>query len=68
MLHNATERGKMLLVEDGFLVCPVCLRNKHLKRIGHNERGENIVCYCRSCKQETVVDIEQGQCYMSRSQ
>ena len=59
--------GKMLTVTDGWLECPICHRNKRMKRIAPDERGERILVFCRDCKSEIQVDIREGQCFESRS-
>lgn len=60
--------GKMLTVKDGYLVCPTCKVNKRLMKINPDTVARRAVAYCRSCKTEHIVDIDQGQCYESRSQ
>ena len=58
----------MLLVKDGYLVCPTCKRNKRLLKISPQTEASGLVVFCRDCKTEHVVNIEQGQCFESRSQ
>ncbi len=58
----------MLALEDGYVICPICKRNRRVKRVAPDEKGERILLFCRHCKNEFRVDIEQGQCYLSRSQ
>lgn len=58
----------MLLVKDGYVVCPTCKRNKRLLKIGPETKASDLVVYCRDCKTEHVVNIERGQCFESRSQ
>lgn len=58
----------MLTVRNGYLVCPHCLRNKRVIQIQPDTKAENLRVYCRDCKKETIVDIDQGQCFESRSQ
>lgn len=68
MLKTQEKHGKLLTVKNGYLVCPNCLRNKHLMKITPDATASHIVIFCRDCKREHIVDIEQGQCYESRSQ
>lgn len=56
----------MLAVKDGYLECPICHRNR-LKRVAPDESGERILIFCRYCKSEIRIDIDQGQCFESRS-
>ncbi len=58
----------MLTVRQGYLVCPHCRRNKRLIQIQPDTYAERLRVYCRDCKTETIVDIDQGQCFESRSQ
>ena len=64
-MKTTSEYGK-LIVKDGWVACPVCLRNKHLLRIGPDTEATALPVYCRDCRTETMVDIEQGQCFESR--
>ena len=59
--------GKMLTVKDGYLVCPTCLRNRRVMKINPDTEAHNVVAFCRACKTENIVDIEQGQCFKSQS-
>ena len=58
----------MLTVRDGWLICPTCRRNKRLMRISPETTAQHAIVYCRDCKTEHMIDIQQGQCYESRSQ
>lgn len=58
----------MLTVKDGYLTCPICKRNKRLLKVAPDTTAERLIVFCRDCKNEHIVDIEQGQCYESRSQ
>ena len=64
----AVKHGKMLTVRDGYLVCPRCRQNKRVMQIPPYTKAERVVAFCRMCKWEHDVDIEQGQCFESRSQ
>ena len=66
---NATAKcGKLYMVRDGFLICPICRRNKRLMRIDPQTRAVHLAVWCRDCKSEIILDIDQGQCFESRSQ
>ena len=67
-MHANEKHGKMLIVKDGYLVCPTCRRNKRLMKINPDTVATRAVAYCRDCKTEHIVDIERGQCFESRSQ
>ena len=56
------------MVRDGFLICPICRRNKRLMRIDPQTRAVHLAVWCRDCKSEIILDIDQGQCFESRSQ
>lgn len=64
---DGVSRGKILTVRDGFLVCPVCRRNRRLIRIAPDTQARRLVVFCRDCKTEHIVDIDKGQCFESRS-
>lgn len=59
--------GIILPTKDGYLVCPYC-RASRLQRIRPETRAESLQIYCRKCKRELIVDIAEGQCYLSRGQ
>lgn len=63
-LHCKPERGK-LVTRDGYLLCPSCERQKVLQ-LRPDTSAKNLIVYCRYCRTETVVDIEQGQCFESQ--
>lgn len=63
-MHTERERGK-LIVKDGYLVCPACRRRKILQ-IRPDTSAKNLIVYCRDCRRESVVNIEQGQCFESQ--
>lgn len=65
-MQNQEKSDKMLTVEDGYLVCPVC-RHKHLMKILPYTVATGVVAFCRYCKTENIVDIDRGQCFESRS-
>ena len=65
-LKTNSEYGK-LIVKDGWVACPVCLRNKHLLRIGPDTEATALPVYCRDCKSEIIVNIARGQSVERRS-
>lgn len=67
MLRVGENRGKMLTVKDGWLVCPHCL-NKRLLRVPPDTAARALPVWCGKCKHEIIVDIEQGRSFESRSQ
>ena len=58
----------MLTVENGWLVCPFCRRNRRVMRIDPATVATRVVAYCRTCKREFKLDIEKGQSFESQSQ
>lgn len=58
----------MLTVKDGYLPCPHCRQNKRLIQVRPETKAERLILYCRFCKTETKVDIEQGKCFESCGQ
>ncbi len=67
-MPNRPLYGRILPMKDGWLVCPICRRNKRLKRIREDEEADRISLLCRDCKNEVYVSIHHGQCFESRSQ
>ena len=63
-LQKRGECGK-LIVKDGWLMCPSCRRRKVLQ-VRPDTTAKNLIVYCRDCRTETMVDIEQGQCFESQ--
>ena len=60
-------RGK-LVVKDGWLICPVCRRNRRLHRINADTEAKNLPVYCKDCKTELILDIARGQSVERRGQ
>lgn len=60
--------GKMYPVQQGWLACPTCRRNKHLLKVAPETEARSLIVYCRDCKTEHKIDIAKGQCFESRSQ
>ena len=65
VLRSGSNRGKMLTVEDGYLICPVCRQNRKLQPVTPETRATRLPVYCRRCKHRIVVDIENGLCFES---
>lgn len=64
-LQSEAERGIMLTVKDGWLQCPRCRRNRRLMRIYPDTSGHRVQVFCRNCKSEIIVNIENGECFES---
>ena len=56
-----------LIVKDGWVTCPVCLRNKRLLRITPDTEATALPVFCRDCKTELILDIARGQSVERRS-
>lgn len=52
-------RGAKMKAKNGWLLCPVCGRGKILK-IAPETRAESLVVYCRLCKSESLVNIDES--------
>lgn len=50
-----------LAVTNGWLSCPHCGRNHRLLRIDAETEARNLRVYCRTCRTETILDIDRGQ-------
>ena len=68
VLHNSSACGKILTVKNGYLVCPRCRLNTRVMKIAPTTFARNAVAFCRSCKWEGLVNIQEGQCFESQSQ
>lgn len=66
-LKSGFDCGK-LKVQDGWLECPICRRNKRLLRIERDTVAHELPVYCRDCKRELILNIEKGQSVERRSQ
>ena len=64
---NSGSCGIVLATKGGYLACPYCGASR-LQRIRPETRAESLQVYCRKCKRELIVDIAEGQCYLSRGQ
>lgn len=54
-------------VRDGWVVCPVCRRNRRLLRIDDSTEAHGLPVYCKDCKNEIVLDIARGRSVERRS-
>lgn len=63
-----SDKSAILTVKNGYLQCPVCRRNKRLHKIDPETTAKRLPVFCRDCKTELLIDINEGQCWMSRSQ
>ncbi|MBE6984320.1 MAG: hypothetical protein E7434_01665 [Ruminococcaceae bacterium] len=43
--------------KDGYLLCPICQRQKVL-RLLPDTSGQKIAVWCKTCKQESIVNID----------
>lgn len=64
---NSNPGCGIIKVQDGWVACPVCKRNKRLLRVTPSTRATCLPVYCRDCKSEIILDIE-GQSVERRSQ
>lgn len=67
-LTEPPKNGRLIQTKDGWLTCPMCRRNKRLKRIFPDEEAERVGLFCRDCKRTVYVGIHKGQCFESRCQ
>ena len=65
-MQEQRNRGKILTVRQGYLVCPSCRRNTRLLQVRPDTVAYNLVVYCRDCKTEHKIDIVEGKCFESR--
>lgn len=58
--------GKLVVV-DGWVVCPVCRRNRRLLHVYPETRADRLPVFCRDCKSEIILHIEGDQSVERRS-
>ena len=60
-MPKVMECGRLLPVEDGYVACPYCRRNRRLMKIRPDTFGRNIQVFCRTCKREIKLDIARDE-------
>ena len=66
-MQSSTQCGK-LVIKHGWITCPNCRRNHRLLRITDETQAKALPVYCRTCRMEVILDIEQGQSVKRQSQ
>lgn len=61
-MQSAAKPAK-LIIKDGLIVCPVCKQKTNLA-VNANTWAKNLQLWCRACKAISLVEIEDGQCYL----
>ena len=67
LLTGTPKTGRMILIKDGWLTCPICGNNR-LKRVRPDETAELVYIHCRRCKNDIPMVLKQGQCFESQGQ
>lgn len=67
-MQTQEKHGKILTVKDGWLTCPRCRKNHRLMQVRPDTQGKNLIAYCRTCKNEILIDVEKGACFESQGQ
>ena len=62
------KNGDKLTIKNGWLTCPICKRNHRLLRITDATRARGLPVYCRTCRSEVILDIDEGQSVKRQSQ
>ena len=52
-------------IKDGLYVCPRC-GAKTYQAYDRSTHAKNLLLFCRHCKGKFYVNIESGQCFLSR--
>lgn len=66
---QATQKSDMILtVRDGWLVCPICRKNRRLLHVLPETEADNLELYCKDCKSRLTVRITRGRSVERRSQ
>lgn len=56
VLQSDTGCGKMLPVQNGWLICPACRQWKVLRLLPDTE-VKHLPVYCKRCHKESIVNI-----------
>lgn len=64
---QVAEKRDKLVVKDGWLICPVCRRNRRLLRVAYDTEAHSLPVYCTDCKKEIILDIARGRSVERRS-
>lgn len=59
-MQSAFERGRILTVEHGWIKCPYC-SSRRLLRLLPETSARNLAVYCRHCRHEVVLNIEEAR-------
>ena len=65
-MQNTANCDRLHTDAEGWVTCPICRRNRRVLRVLPDTRAENLQVFCRTCKNEIIVNIENGECYKSR--
>lgn len=60
-MQSEGKGGKMVPVNEHWVTCPGCRKNKKLLKIRPDTEARSLVIYCRGCKREIVLDIDKGE-------
>lgn len=61
------DRRVKLQVDNGFLICPRCHRDRKIVKITPTTAAKNLEVMCKFCKFKFSIDIERGQSFESQS-
>lgn len=67
-MESSKQQKRELTVRLGYLVCPNCRRNKRLIRVAPEAKATCLAVFCRDCKKEIRIDMNEGRCYLNPSQ
>lgn len=67
MKRLTKDNRQRVLVRDGWIVCPVCRKNRRLLRIDDSTEAVGLPVYCKDCKNEIILDIRRGRSVERRS-
>ena len=56
LLQTEASCGK-IRTKDGFILCPICGRQKVLKILPET-RGTHIPVFCKNCRKQSIIDID----------